>query len=111
MKFKILVAFLLMFCNVTLAHDPYDQYKGASGTRCCGLENCIEADVMILPDGSVSIDGAILKLPVGSIHPNPVSERGRWCYYPLLYSPRNPPIASKANIYNTICVFYNLSTF
>jgi len=85
MKYALPLAILLCLPVFLWASHGHwiDHYQGASGTSCCGMQDCVKVTARLVEDRGLmwraEVNGTAVLLPKGSVH---LSEEpvAYWCH-------------------------------
>ena len=94
MKWLLLGALVVLLAVTWALHGPWmDRYRGATGSSCCGVADCIAVEAWLVADRGkrwlAEVNGRHMDLPKGSVH---LSEEpvAYWCHtgHPQCAPPR-----------------------
>ena len=83
MKGLMTAIVLLCLSTSVLAHDIYTNLRDRNGNPCCGGEDCMPVEAMVLPDGNYYLPASGEVIPADMATPSP-DERFHRCTYPHL---------------------------
>jgi hypothetical protein len=84
-EMKALMATIALLClsSTVLAHDIYTNLRDRNGNPCCGGEDCMPVEAMVLPDGNYYLPASGEIIPADMATPSP-DDRFHRCTYPHL---------------------------
>ena len=80
---KKLVAAIALLCmsNIVLAHDIYSNLRDRDGRLCCGRQDCMPVEAIVLPDGNYYLPTTDEIIPADMAAPSPDDHFHHCTYY------------------------------